>query len=83
MKHIDNEISVLPVNENIDIHIFWCKFDDFIGVNLKNNAYVEQNRNYEKQYELVKNIKNVNNIQVEGGNVKNGDLFKILNKFIQ
>ena len=90
LKHIDNEISILPINEYIDIHIFWCKFDDFIGIDRKNNAYVEQNRNDEKQYELVKNIKNVKNIQVEGGNhgdimriiVKNGELFKILNKYI-
>jgi len=90
LKHIDNEISVLPLNDNIDIHIFWCKFDNFIGIDKKNNGHIEQNRNDEKQYELVKNIKNVNNIQVEGGNhgdimriiVKNGELFKLINKFI-
>ena len=90
LRKIDSEITVLPINENIDIHIFWCKFSDFIGVNKKQNPYVEQNRNDEQQYELVKNIKNINNIQVPEGNhgdimriiIKNGELFKLINKFI-
>jgi hypothetical protein len=80
----------LPLNEDINIDIFWCKFDDFIGITKKQNPYVEQNRNDEQQYELVKNLKNVNNIQVEGGNhgdimkniIKNGEFFKLLNKII-
>jgi hypothetical protein len=90
LKKIDKEISVLPLNEDINIDIFWCKFDNFTAVTKKQNPYVEQNRNDEQQYELVKNIKNVNNIQVEGGNhgeimriiIKNGELFKLINNII-
>jgi hypothetical protein len=91
LKKIDKEISILPLDENINIDIFWCNFDDFIGVTKKQNPYVEQNRNDEQQYELVKNIKNINNIQVKGGNhgdimiiiIKNGELFKLINKIIE
>jgi len=90
LKNVEREVNILPINEDIDVNIFWCKFSDFYGITKRQNRYVEQNLNDEGQYNMVKGIRNVNNILVEGGNhgdimrliIKNGELFNIINKFI-